>query len=109
MTDANLPAAAHGSAPERDTFIALLKLARDKHRIVAFTGAGISTESGIPDYRGPNGVWASQKPPQLGDFKSNPETRREYWETRFQRYPELISRQPNQGHLAIARLQQVGL
>ena len=87
----------------------LIEIAADKRNIVAFTGAGISTESGIPDYRGRNGVWATQTPPTLGDFRSNPETRRVYWQTRFERYPVLASAQPNQGHYALTRLRQAGL
>lgn len=87
----------------------LIELARGKRRIAVFTGAGISTESGIPDYRGPNGVWATGTPPTLGDFRSNPETRRAYWHARKVRFPELIAHRPNAGHLAIARLYAAGL
>ena len=76
--------------------------------IVAFTGAGISTASGIPDYRGPNGVWATQKPPTLGDFVTNPEAQREYWVDRQRRYPELLARQPNSGHEALVALERSG-
>jgi NAD-dependent deacetylase len=53
----------------------LIELAKDATRIVALTGAGISPESGIPDYRGPNGVWATQKPPTIGDYETNEVTR----------------------------------
>ncbi len=87
----------------------MLNLVMGKKRIVVFTGAGISTESGIPDYRGPNGVWATQKPPTAGDFASNPDTRRAYWLSRKERFPELISRRPNAGHMAVARLHAAGL
>ncbi len=87
----------------------LIELASDKRSIVAFTGAGISTESGIPDYRGPNGVWATQNPPTIGDFLTNPDTRRSYWESRLVRFPKLMATQPNQGHLALTRLFEAGL
>lgn len=87
----------------------LVEKAANKRNIVAFTGAGISTESGIPDYRGPTGVWATQNPPTLGDFRSNPETRGEYWKQRFERYPVLASTRPNDGHYALALLHQAGL
>ncbi len=86
----------------------LIELARNAHAIVAFTGAGISTESGIPDYRGPGGVWERNAPPTLSDFRENPETRRHYWQERRDRYPLLRDTEPNTGHDAIARLQNAG-
>lgn len=88
---------------------ALTALARGSRRIVALTGAGISTESGIPDYRGPGGVWERQTLPTLGDFLDNPETRRTYWANRRERYPALAAARPNAGHLALAALDRAGL
>lgn len=87
---------------------ALAELVRQSVRIVAFTGAGISTESGIPDYRGPNGVWQTGKIPTLDDFLTNPETRRAYWDGRRTRYPELVGAEPNEGHLALVKLESAG-
>ena len=87
---------------------ALIELARPARAISAFTGAGISTESGIPDYRGPGGVWERNAPPTLSDFRENPETRRQYWVERRERYPALRDTEPNAGHLALARLQSAG-
>ena len=86
----------------------LIALARASRRIVALTGAGISTESGIPDYRGPGGVWERQAPPTLGDFRSNPATRRDYWQRRRTGYQELAAADPNAGHLALATLARSG-
>jgi NAD-dependent deacetylase len=87
---------------------ALIELARPARAISAFTGAGISTESGIPDYRGPGGVWERNAPPTLSDFRENPITRRRYWAERRERYSVLRDTQPNAGHLALARLQAAG-
>lgn len=86
----------------------LIQLAAGAERIVALTGAGISTESGIPDYRGPNGVWATQKPPTLGDYESNEEARIGFWRFRRESYPTMLSRRPNRGHLALAALERAG-
>ena len=94
---------------DRDPAVAaLIEIARPARVITAFTGAGISTESGIPDYRGPGGVWERNAPPTLSDFRENLETRRQYWEERRERYPVLRDTEPNAGHLALARLQSEG-
>jgi NAD-dependent deacetylase len=109
MTDSDAQTGNTGSDAEVAGLDLLLDIARRKQAIVAFTGAGISTESGIPDYRGPNGVWATRSPPALGDFRTNPETRRAYWEGRFERYPALAASLPNEGHHALSRLRRAGL
>jgi NAD-dependent deacetylase len=89
-----------------DTAIdSLFELVSTSQRIVAFTGAGISTESGIPDYRSPGGVWEQRNPPTIGDFMNNPETRRAYWERRRMTYQELRDKKPNAGHLALVELE----
>ena len=85
-----------------------VSLIRGASAIVAMTGAGISTESGIPDYRGTGGVWETRKPPTIGDFLENPETRREFWSRRLTDYPSLASRMPNAGHLALVDLERRG-
>jgi NAD-dependent deacetylase len=90
------------------TLTALIELVATSSHVVAFTGAGISTESGIPDYRGPGGVWERQTPPTLGDFLDNLETRQEYWQSRRTRYPELVAAKPNAGHLALVALERSG-
>ncbi len=87
---------------------ALIDLARTSRRIVAFTGAGISTESGIPDYRGPGGVWERRAVPTLVDFVANAETRRAYWERRRTSYPELRAASPNAGHRALVVIERLG-
>jgi NAD-dependent deacetylase len=77
-------------------------------RIVLFTGAGISTESGIPDFRSPGGVWTKQTPIEFSDFLRSDEARRETWRRRFAMEPILRQAAPNRGHRAVAELIRTG-
>ena len=80
----------------------------EARRVVAFTGAGISTESGIPDYRGPGGVWSQGKPPTIEDFLESRDTRLNYWQRRKLNHPEMVARTPNAGHHALRTLADEG-
>ena len=71
---------------------------------MAFTGAGISTESGIPDFRSPGGVWSRMKPITFDEFVASEAKRREAWTRAFSGVAGWLGAQPNEGHLAIARL-----
>jgi len=82
----------------------LVRFIADARRLVVFTGAGISTESGIPDFRSPGGVWSKMKPIYFQEFVASAEKRREAWERAFTGRAGWTGREPNAGHHAVARL-----
>jgi NAD-dependent deacetylase len=86
----------------------LARMIADARRMVVFTGAGISTESGIPDFRSPGGVWSRMKPIYFDSFVSDPAARREAWERVFTGRAGWVGGQPNAGHMAVARLVAAG-
>jgi len=81
----------------------LARLIADARRLVVFTGAGISTESGIPDFRSPGGVWSRMQPIYFQDFVADPKKRREAWERAFTGRAGWTGREPNAGHAAHSR------
>lgn len=77
-------------------------------RIVGFTGAGISTESGIPDFRSPDGVWATNRTVTFQEFVSSEAGRVEYWRQKAAAWPAMRDARPNAGHLAFVELHRQG-
>jgi len=84
------------------------RLLRRSRRTVVFTGAGLSTESGISDFRSPGGIWSRMSPIYFDDFMASEEARRESWRRKIESDREMLSAEPNDGHRVIASLVQNG-
>lgn len=80
----------------------------ESKRAVVFTGAGISTESGIPDFRSPGGVWTKNQPIEFQDFMRSEEMRRETWRRKMNTDPGIRAAEPNRGHRAVEKLVRDG-
>ncbi|MGB5097048.1 MAG: Sir2 family NAD-dependent protein deacetylase [Porticoccaceae bacterium] len=87
----------------------LTQLLATARRAVVFTGAGISTESGIPDFRSPGGIWSRYKPVMFDEFLRSESARRDSWRLKFQFDESLRAAQPNRGHRAVAELVRRGV
>ena len=85
----------------------LQEMLKKSSKVVFFTGAGISTNSGIPDFRGPKGVWKSSTPIYFQDFISSKEKRFESWSRKFRNELSIDSATPNEGHKKIAEIMKV--
>jgi NAD-dependent protein deacetylase/lipoamidase len=96
-------------APDLDTAIAALRdLIEGAQRIVPFTGAGISTECGIPDFRSPGGLWTKNQPIPFDAFLASREMRDEAWRRRFAMEENFAQAKPGRGHRALASLYRAG-
>ena len=91
-----------------DAAEALASLISQSQRGVVFTGAGISTESGIPDFRSPGGVWSRMTPIYYQDFVGSREKRREAWSRVYNNPAGWTGAKPNAGHFAVAELVKMG-
>jgi len=87
---------------------ALGNLIAEAARIVPCTGAGISTECGIPDFRSPGGLWTRNRPIAFDEFVASPEARDESWRRRFAMEPVFAAATPGRGHRALASLYKAG-
>ena len=86
----------------------LARVIERARQAVVFTGAGISTESGIPDFRSPGGIWTKMAPIDFSDFLASEKARRETWRRRFEADDTWRTAQPNRGHRAVAELVRRG-
>jgi NAD-dependent SIR2 family protein deacetylase len=80
----------------------------EARRLVVLTGAGCSTQSGIPDYRSPGGAWTRHKPIYYNDFVRSEEVRRFYWARSYRGWPRFLAARPNATHYALAELEAQG-
>ena len=87
---------------------ALGNMIAEASTIVPFTGAGISTECGIPDFRSPGGVWTRNRPIPFDEFVASADARDEAWRRRFAMEPTFAHARPGRGHLALASLYRAG-
>jgi NAD-dependent deacetylase len=98
--------AEHDAAVDRVT--AARRLLERSGKVVAFSGAGMSTASGIPDFRSPGGVWSRHQPVLYQDFLASEDARRRYWQYRREMYADFRNARPNAAHVALARLEERG-
>jgi NAD-dependent deacetylase len=83
------------------------ELLQHAQKIVVLTGAGISTESGIPDFRSPGSIWLATPPVNYRDFISKPEARKQYWQTRRNLSTQVAQARPNAAHHALVALERM--
>jgi NAD-dependent deacetylase len=96
-------------APDLGTAIVRLQeMIHEANAVVPFTGAGISTECGIPDFRSPGGLWTKNRPIPFDEFLASQEARNESWRRRFAMSDQFGDAKPGRGHRALASLYRVG-
>jgi NAD-dependent deacetylase len=91
-----------------DEITALARLIEESRRTVVLTGAGISTESGIPDFRSPGGIWSRMQPITYQEFVASEEARLEDWRRRFRMNVDFGHAEPNAGHYGLAHMAAEG-
>jgi NAD-dependent protein deacetylase/lipoamidase len=96
----------HGTFP--DVGCNLTSLLKRSNRILIFTGAGVSTGSGIPDFRGPDGIWKRRQPVYYDQFMSSERARVDHWDYKLEGWPAFRNARPNRSHEAIVQLEKAG-
>lgn len=94
---------------DRQTIEQIAELLTESQFALAFTGAGISTESGIPDFRSAGGIWSKVQPVMFQDYLRSEDSRLEYWQQKCTAFKEFTASKPNPGHRVLAAWQQRGL
>jgi NAD-dependent deacetylase len=94
--------------PDPETCRLIAQWLAQSSATVAFTGAGISTESGIPDFRSPGGIWAKYQPVYFDDFMAHESSRQEYWRQKSEGLRDFADAKPNVGHRALAHWEASG-
>jgi NAD-dependent deacetylase len=84
------------------------RLLHQARRVAAFTGAGVSTASGIPDFRSPGGIWSRYRPVPIDEFLASDEGRRRYWRYKRETHAAFAGARPNAAHQALAALERSG-
>ncbi|MFC1521533.1 NAD-dependent deacetylase [Elusimicrobiota bacterium] len=92
----------------KDNQAKLTHLIKTSNRILIFTGAGISTGSGIPDFRGPQGIWKRRNSVYYQQFLESEESRIEHWDYKLEGYEGFRDAKPNAAHMAIVKLEKMG-
>src|SRR5687768_5842470 len=96
-------------APDLETAVQRLRALFDGAQVIApFTGAGISTECGIPDFRSPGGLWKQNRPIEFDEFLASQAMRDEAWRRRFAMEEQFRGAKPGRGHRALAMLHRLG-
>ena len=108
MSPNRLPASRMPVTTDNSAIERLIELLYAGRRGVVVTGAGISTESGIPDFRSPGGIWSKYRVIDFQEFMASEQARREYWRRKFATHETVAGAEPNQGHLAVTELVRRG-
>jgi NAD-dependent protein deacetylase/lipoamidase len=95
-------------APDDRSLVDARRLLGSSRSTVAFTGAGVSTASGVPDFRSPGGIWSRYQPVTIQEFVASDEARRTYWRYKKETYRDFAAARPNAAHHALARLESDG-